>query len=162
MSRLIIGIFPLPALLAEYNLVSPFRDIQYAVKLGNFRLVSETLEQHMPTLLKMGVYLLLKNRLQVLCYRSLFRRIYLVTRDPASAPGAPPTLELAKLLQGARWATGDDVLDADDIECLCVSLMDQGYIKGYIHRGRNVLVLQKGSQHGFPPISTVTVVNEDD
>lgn len=90
----------------------------------------------------------------------------------------PPTLHLQLLLNAAKVAFDDDSLDLDDVEGMCVSLMDQvslrhesnivhrirltlfyvrlqGYIKAYILHSKRLLVLQKGDTWGFPPIAKV-------
>lgn len=37
----------------------------------------------------------------------------------------------------------------------------QGYLKAYIQQERGLLVLQRGEQMGFPPISTVRMVGDE-
>jgi hypothetical protein len=49
----------------------------------------------------------------------------------------------------------------DDIESMCASLMEQGYIKAYIWQSKSMLVLQKGPQLGFPPVSSVRMAGDD-
>lgn len=52
-------------------------------------------------------------------------------------------------------------LDQDDIEAMCASLMEQGYIKAYIWQSKGMLVLQKGERLGFPPVSSVRMIGDD-
>lgn len=52
-------------------------------------------------------------------------------------------------------------LDQDDIEAMCASLMEQGYIKAYIWQSKGMMVLQKGERLGFPAVSTVRMHGDD-
>lgn len=71
----------------------------------------------------------------------------------------PPTLKLNILLQTAKMAFADSTLDVEDVEAMCASLLDQGYLKAYIHHSQ-MLVLQKGDQFGFPPVSAVRMLGD--
>ena len=70
-----------------------------------------------------------------------------------------PNIKLSILLTAIRWATQDDTWDLADCEAVCVSLIDMGYIKGYIHHQNQVLVLDKKDERkfGFPDVSTIQV-----
>lgn len=86
-------------------------------------------------------------------------------------------LSLSTLLKTARVAFRDPLLDADDIEAMCASLLDQvsscklrparsltllqGYLKAYIQQERGLLVLQRGEQMGFPPVSAVRMIGDE-
>ncbi|KAI8358294.1 hypothetical protein B0O80DRAFT_520893 [Mortierella sp. GBAus27b] len=54
--------------------------------------------------------------------------------------------------------TGDNTYDILDIECITASLLDQGYIKGYIHSKKKILVL--GKTNPFPIVYSVEVMEE--
>lgn len=74
----------------------------------------------------------------------------------------PPTLPLSTLLSAAIVAFGEsEQLDQDDIEAMCASLMEQGYIKAYIWQSKGMLVLQKGERLGFPAVSSVRMHGDD-
>lgn len=55
----------------------------------------------------------------------------------------------------ARIAFANPALDLDDVEAMCASLMEQGYIKAYIMHSKRLLVLQKGEAVGFPRLASV-------
>ena len=92
---------------------------------------------------KFGNYLLLKEKLEVICWRnlirrtsvkffkakstvdSLFNRLFVVTNGQPLPPTGPPSLSLHELLITARVAFGDQSLDIDDVESMCASLMEQ-------------------------------------
>ena len=74
----------------------------------------------------------------------------------------PPTLPLSTMLTAATVSFGQtEQLDQDDIEAMCASLMEQGYIKAYIWQSKGMMVLQKGDRLGFPAVSTVRMHGDD-
>lgn len=87
---------------------------------------------------------------------------FLITRlqdpPPVTAPGAktpPPTFKLTSFLAAAKLAWRDDTLTLDDVECVAVSLVDQGYVKGYILHGSSRVVLRRTEDFGFVTMSQV-------
>lgn len=64
-------------------------------------------------------------------------------------------MRLETLLSAARIAWNDPELQPEDVEAVVASMIDQGFIKGYILHSKAMLVLQKGPYMGFPPIWTV-------
>ncbi|GAA5916123.1 hypothetical protein JCM6882_003943 [Rhodosporidiobolus microsporus] len=158
-----LGFFPAPALLQHFNLSSQFSTLIPALKKGNFRLVLAALDAHQTFHRQHGNYLLLREKLEAICWRNLARTtLYTLTSGSPLPPTGPPTLSLYALLTAARVAFPPDAdgleLDIDDVEGMCVSLMEQGYIKAYIMHSKRLLVLQKGERCGFPPVSSVGAV----
>ncbi|GAA5883372.1 hypothetical protein JCM3774_004865, partial [Rhodotorula dairenensis] len=86
--------------------------------------------------------------------------LFVLTNGSPLPPTGPPTLSLHALLAAARLSFQDPSLDVDDVESMCVSLMEQGYIKAYILHSKRILVLQKGPRAGFPPVATVNAKSE--
>ncbi|ORY89349.1 COP9 signalosome complex subunit 12 [Leucosporidium creatinivorum] len=151
-----LGIFPSLSLLQEFDLDDQYSALLAALKLGDFNTVLSELHRHMSWHLKKGNYLLLKEKLEVICWRNLARRtLFVVTKGRPQPPTGPPTLSLHALVTTARIAFSDPSLDVDDVESMCSSLMDQGYIKAYIMHSKRLLVLQKGDAYGFPRIASV-------
>lgn len=54
---------------------------------------------------------------------------FLISQSLAPVSSGPPLLRLNALLSAAKQAFYDDLLDADDIEAMCVSLLDQVSIR---------------------------------
>ncbi|KAF9940288.1 hypothetical protein BGZ65_007544 [Modicella reniformis] len=156
--RLCLGRVPSGELLQAYDLHTYFTPLVTAVQFGNLALLRQTLTT--PDLMfwfvRKEIYLLLKEKLTVLCWRSLIRRICLVSRRPTDPPQM--RVQLGALLHIARTLTGDETYDIFDVECITASLLDQGYIKGYIHSQKKILVL--GKTNPFPTIYTVEVIEE--
>ncbi|SNX83232.1 related to protein that forms a complex with Thp3p [Melanopsichium pennsylvanicum] len=132
---LILGRYPETALLDAANLTPIFGGLTYCLKSGQAAAALEELDRHMDWLRVRGLYLILREKLQ--------------------ASSAPPTLRLDMLLSAARMAWRDSSLQAEDVEAIVASMIDQGFIKGYILHSKAMLVLQKGPHMGFPPIWTV-------
>ncbi|BGP40393.1 hypothetical protein JCM10449v2_004355 [Rhodotorula kratochvilovae] len=155
-----LGFFPSLPLLQHFNLHEQYGGLLPALKRGDFHTVLAHLDVHQPFHLHSGNYLLLREKLEVLCWRNLARRVlYITTNGRPLPPSGPPTLSLHALLAAARAAFPPDAegvpLDLDDVEGMCVSLMEQGYLKAYILHSKALLVLQKGPQAGFPPVASV-------
>ncbi|TNY24716.1 COP9 signalosome complex subunit 12 [Rhodotorula diobovata] len=160
-----LGFFPSLPLLQHFNLHEQYASLLQSLKRGDFRSVLAHLDAHQEFHLRCGNYLLLREKLEVLCWRNLARRVlFITTNGRPLPPTGPPTLALSALLAAARLAFppdsggGGSDLDLDDVESMCVSLMEQGYLKAYILHSKGLLVLQKGPQAGFPPVSSVNAV----
>lgn len=168
---ILLGIFPHPHLLATFGLSEPFLPLVHAIKAGDRSAFRLHLDSNMEWFRERHIYLVLRAKGEVLVVRSLFRRAILVARRlwPPEKAGQPPTIQFEHLLAAVRLsyrysAIGDLELstwDIVDMEALCASLIDQGYIQGYLLHSRSCLVVQKGPTLGFPPVATVSVWNEE-
>lgn len=120
-SKLLLGIFPSPALLLRPEAVDElypiFGRIGMAVKRGNFAAFQAALHENEAWLVKHRLLLTLSYRLRPLLWRSLTRRVFLLTYVPppnsdaivssaatAAKGRAAPTLDLADLLAAATLA----------------------------------------------------------
>ncbi len=152
---LILGRYPEPALLEASNLSQIYGALTFYLKNGQAAAAMDELDRHMDWLRFRGLYLILREKLQISLWRNLARRCLALSYGPAQASSAPPTLRVDMLLSAARLAWRDPSLQPSDIEAILASLIDQGFVKGYILHSKGVLVLQKGPHMGFPPIWTV-------
>ncbi|BGP55701.1 hypothetical protein JCM8202v2_003308 [Rhodotorula sphaerocarpa] len=154
-----LGFFPSRDLLQHFNLLEPYGGLLTSLKRGDFRGVLAELDRYQAWHLRCGNYLLLREKLETVCWRNLARRtLFVLTNGSPAPPTGPPTLSLHALLRAAQVSFQDPTLDIDDVESMCVSLMEQGYIKAYILHSKRILVLQKGPRAGFPPIASVNAV----
>ncbi|GAA6028262.1 hypothetical protein JCM8097_006945 [Rhodosporidiobolus ruineniae] len=155
-----LGFFPSPALLDHFSLSAQYAALIPALKKGNFAAVLSQLDAHRAWHLKLGNYLLLREKLETVCWRNLARTTLLVlTSGRPLPPSGPPTLSLHALLAAAKLVFPDAAtLDVDDVESMCVGLMEQGYLKAYILHSKRLLVLQKGPLYGFPPLASVNAL----
>ena len=123
--RLCLGLFPSEQLLHEYDLHSYFAPLMKAIKSGDLNLLQQTLSVpiFVAWLVKKEIYFLLKEKLDVLCWRSLIRRTCLVSRSLSNPPQMRVPLD--GLLDVARALTRDTSYDIFDVECITASLLDQ-------------------------------------
>ncbi|KAG0033477.1 hypothetical protein BGZ82_006093 [Podila clonocystis] len=154
--RLCLGKMPSLQLLQAYDLDMYFSPLITAIKLGDLALLQDTLESgRSDWYIKKEIYFLLKEKLTLLCWRSLFRRASLVAHQPNPQQ---VRVQLQDFLVVAQKLTRDDSYDVLDIECVIASLMDQGYIRGYIHSPTKILVLSNNNP--FPVIYSIKVVED--
>ncbi|KAG0294254.1 hypothetical protein BGZ98_001841, partial [Dissophora globulifera] len=123
--RLCLGRLPSYHLLAEYGLDRYFQPLVDAVKTGHLGKLEAAWEDpaSMSWFVSREIYLLLKQKLPVLCWRSLIRRTCLASRGPNDPPQM--RVDLEALLHVVRKLTGDDTFDIWDVECITASLLDQ-------------------------------------
>ncbi|EPQ28806.1 uncharacterized protein PFL1_03609 [Pseudozyma flocculosa PF-1] len=152
---LILGRYPDETLLSISSLTPQFSALVRNLRLGNGAGVNQELDRHMDWFRVHGLYLILKEKLPISVWRNLARRCLVISRSAAPPSAAPPTLGLAQLHQVARLAWQEPELEVEDVEAILTSLVDQGFVKGYILHSKNMLVLQKGPHLGFPPIWSV-------
>ncbi|GJJ76047.1 hypothetical protein EMPS_08406 [Entomortierella parvispora] len=155
--RLCLGRFPSRQLLQIYGLEPYFAPLMHAIRVGNLELLNNSLNspELMGWLVKKELFFLLKEKLVVLCWRSLIRKICIVSRSPSDTQ---LRVQLPTLLNVVQTLTRDPTYDIGDVECIAASLLDQGYIKGYIHSAKKILVL--GSKNPFPTVYSVSVLGE--
>ncbi|KAF8470364.1 hypothetical protein JB92DRAFT_3135155 [Gautieria morchelliformis] len=168
---ILLGIFPHPHLLAMFGLSDYFLPLIRAIKLGDRSAFRQHLDSNIEWFRERYIYLILRAKGEVLVIRSLFRRAIVLSRNlwPPEKIGQPPTIQFEQLLTAIRLsyrysAIGDmdvSTWDQVDMEALCASLVDQGYIQGYLLHSRSCLVVQKGPTLGFPPVSSIAVRNEE-
>jgi nuclear mRNA export protein PCID2/THP1 len=166
-----IGILPTPRLLRAYALEQIFGPLVDAVRTGNFELLSRSLYgDNREWLRAHGIWLLLQERLETLCWRVFIRKCFVYTYLPLRAvnPAAHTSISLDTLAgaanpflgAAARWAGRDEFLEWDtfDIFGVCINLIDQGYIKGQVLMDkRRILTLPKMEPWGFVRVSEVKV-----
>lgn len=152
-----LGIFPSDELLRMSGLSKSFAPLIASLKLGNHAKYHAHLSDFEDWFDGFGVTLILAQRCEMLLYRCLIRRTFLLTTNPSQKP---PNVKFSHLLQALRYSTKDEEgWDLADVECVCVSLIDGGYIRGYIHHLNKVLVLDKRDEGraGFPVVSGLLV-----
>lgn len=122
--RLCLGRLPSQQLLQQHGLNPYFAPLIRAVKVGDLGLLEKAFRSPdlMGWLVKKELFFLLKEKLTVLCWRSLIRRVCLLTRSPSDVQLRVP---LQALLHAAQILTGDTSYDIWDVECIAASLLDQ-------------------------------------
>lgn len=75
-----LGIFPKSVLLHEFSLTRQFANIIRSMKLGDIALFRTSISQWRRWFARRGLWLLLKEKCEVLVWRSLIRRTYVLRR----------------------------------------------------------------------------------
>ncbi|XP_018566610.1 PCI domain-containing protein 2 [Anoplophora glabripennis] len=140
--KMLLGYIPSKIVLEKYD-VTQFWDLVQAVCQGNLKLFDELMEMHETFFIKCGIYLIV-DKLKIIAYRNLFRKVYLILNTHQIPVEA---------LQCALEYLGQDV-DLDETQCIVANLIYEGKIKGYIsHQHRKVVV---SKQNPFPALTSLT------
>ena len=123
-----------------------FSPLVLAIKKGNYGLFHSHLNNAREWFDKYEVWWYLNTRCDLLLWRSLARRTFLLS---GTSSRTQPTLRLSLLLTAMRVVTGDKTYDLDDAENVAVTLIDTGYVKGYIHHVQKLLVLDRRDERTF-------------
>jgi hypothetical protein len=120
--RLVLGVFPSPALLRQYNLAY-FVNLCRAVDRGDLRTFERELDDHQQLFIRHGSYLLVE-RAKTIAYRNFFRRVHELH---------PPDTNKLDVTTFKRLLDATGVsMDTDEIECVLANLIYKGYVKGYL------------------------------
>ncbi|KAI8901203.1 hypothetical protein BC833DRAFT_578852 [Globomyces pollinis-pini] len=141
--KMIRGVLPSEFLLKEFHLDQYFSNLCLHLSKGNFLMFTKELEIQRSWLLKNGLYLLIEQHTRIVLYRNLFQRIYRIMESNS--------ISVSLLWQITQKMNADDTVE--EIECLLVSMIDQGIIKGYISHDKNVIVFRKSNT--FPLLHTI-------
>uniref|UniRef100_A0A452R3M7 PCI domain-containing protein 2 n=1 Tax=Ursus americanus TaxID=9643 RepID=A0A452R3M7_URSAM len=140
--KMLLGHMPTIELLRKYHLMQ-FAEVTKAVSEGNLLLLNEALTKHETFFIRCGIFLILE-KLKVITYRNLFKKVYLLLRTHQ--------LSLDAFLVALKFMQVEGV-DIDEVQCILANLIYMGHIKGYISHQHQKLVVSK--QNPFPPLSTV-------
>lgn len=140
-----LGILPRPVLLEHFQLQDVFQEVVGSLRTGNWPGVLNGLERNRDWFRYKGIYILLREKLEVICWRNFF---VIMAGLKNGNPGT--RLSLVQSVQTAREVFKEPSIDEDDIVCMASSLIDQGYLRAYIKLGEMIVF---GSV--LPQISTV-------
>jgi len=138
--KMLLGSLPCERLLLKYRLTE-FKGIVKAVRSGKMSDLNTELERHEAFFIKCGIYLLLE-KLKVLTYRNLFKRVHSALETHLLPVDA---------FTAALRLVGVDDVDTDETLCILANLINEGKIKGYLAFQQQKLVVSK--QQAFPPIT---------
>ncbi|KAL9546413.1 hypothetical protein MBANPS3_006674 [Mucor bainieri] len=152
-TRIILGHFPSIQLLEKYQLAPPYVNLINTIRSGNIHGFLHHLETYFDYFYHRLTYLLLKERGLVLVWRCLLKNAYALQQRIGIVTA--PKLRFETMLRIFDLSSqGEEVYEYDDLECIVVSLVSQGYIRGYIHHQHQHVVFSKTTP--FPPICNVT------
>ena len=131
---------PADSLLQQYSLYPQFGQLFYYFRLGNLIGFYRELDLRRDMMLKYGFYFILQHRTSLLLYRNLFNLVFKVTNDQK--------IPLETFWRVLNLVSPEEQLSRLDVESIFVSLIDQGYIRGYISPDLKVVVFRK--KDAFP------------
>lgn len=132
-----LGIFPTDLIGSVYGL-HQYVTLAVAAKSGNLRAFERCMQAHRMSLIRLGVFLVLE-RVKVICYRNLFKRVF---REVGSS-----RLPLTNF-QFVMNALSDEPVSLDEVECILANLIFQKKLNGYINHEHRMLVVSK--KNPFP------------
>lgn len=138
--KMLLGYMPRKEVLQRYNVLQ-FHDLTVALKEGNVRRFDEVIQQHESFFINAGIYLIVE-KLKILAYRNLFKKVYLILQTHQ--------IDLNAFLTALQWTSGEEDLTMDETHCIVANLIYEGRIKGYISHQHNKLVVSK--QNPFPNV----------
>ncbi|KAI9310146.1 hypothetical protein BX666DRAFT_2011347 [Dichotomocladium elegans] len=153
-TRMILGRMPKDELLNAYNLMEPYASLRESIRKGDIHGYLTTLDSYMDYLSRKYAYLLLRGRGIVLVWRSLLRRIFVMTHRATNEFA----ISFKACSDAVHISSKSDEYDFFDIENLLVSLISQGYIRGYLHHEKQQMICSK--KNPFPTISEVRLLTE--
>ena len=151
-------------MLEKYQLVE-FLPLVEGLRKGDLRLFNEGLVQYqdlfiryvslvslrlacdMPKvshilMISRGTYLLLE-KCKMVCYRNLFKRVYLIMEKHQ--------IPLEQVARTFKWLGMP--IDLDEVECILANLIFKNYVRGYISHAKRTLVLSK--REPFPTSAVI-------
>lgn len=141
--KMLLGYIPSRQVLEKYDVIE-FWDLVQAVCQGNLKLFDELMEKHETFFIKCGIYLIV-DKLKIIAYRNLFRKVYLILNTHQIPVEA---------LQAALTSLGQTDVDLDETQCIVANLIYEGKIRGYIsHQHRKVVV---SKQIPFPALTSLS------
>jgi nuclear mRNA export protein PCID2/THP1 len=139
--KMLLGHMPRKEILEKYNVLQ-FHELASALKEGNVRKFDEVIQRHETFFIESGIYLIVE-KLKIIAYRNLFKRVYLILQTHQ--------IDLQCFLTALNFASGE-VIEMDETQCIVANLIYEGRIKGYISHQHNKLVVSK--QNPFPSLSS--------
>ncbi|RUS89997.1 hypothetical protein EGW08_002264 [Elysia chlorotica] len=141
--KMLLGSMPKTGLVRKYDL-RQFLDVAQAVRSGNLLQLNEAMQKHEAFFIRCGIYLILE-KLKILTYRNLFKKVYLI-KDKNHL------VDISSFTVALRMMGVEDI-DDDETQCLLANLIYENKIKGYITHQHQKLVVSK--QNPFPVLSQV-------
>ncbi|KAI8612946.1 hypothetical protein BC830DRAFT_1134448 [Chytriomyces sp. MP71] len=143
--RLVLGKPPSPDLLLQYNLFNMYGELIVSASTGNFADYDYHVMQRRNWFVRYKLFGVMKHRLKVSMFRNLLKQVWAGLEFPRTIP-------FEHFAAACRFAGLRDFSN-EDSECICQSLVDLGYVKGYINHDRRFLVLLKNNQ--FPSMYSI-------
>ncbi|MBW0476216.1 hypothetical protein O181_015931 [Austropuccinia psidii MF-1] len=129
-----LGILPKSALIDHFCLGVQFGRLVENLKVGNWPCVVAALDGQRDWFRFKGIYILLREKLEVICWRNFF---VIMANLKNERPGM--RLSLTRSVEPARKVFMEESIDEHDVVCMASSLIDQGYLKAYVKLGEMIV-----------------------
>jgi nuclear mRNA export protein PCID2/THP1 len=139
--KMLLGHMPRKEILEKYNVLQ-FHELAAALKEGNVRKFDEVIQRHETFFIESGIYLIVE-KMKIIAYRNLFKRVYLILQTHQ--------IDLQSFVTALNFASGEPI-EMDETQCIVANLIYENRIKGYISHQHNKLVVSK--QNPFPSLSS--------
>ncbi|RKP17964.1 hypothetical protein ROZALSC1DRAFT_725, partial [Rozella allomycis CSF55] len=140
------GVKPTDQLLLKYNLSIHFFKLIKAIFEGNVQLFEEAIAENIQFYIKKEIYLLIQMQMKDILYRNLFKKIYIVISKSTNMEYRLPIKSIVFILRQLNIPAAD----LDSIECKIATMINNGFIRGYISHEKSMVVLSK--KNSFPSI----------
>ncbi|KAK1444608.1 Csn12 family like protein [Babesia gibsoni] len=148
--RMGLGKLPSEDLLKKYEL-SHYSNILRAMKLGDVKLFSDTVDKHSDEFTMQGTILCVEQ-MKYIAYRTLIKNAK--TWWNTNVPKAKPNMLSVQLLTAVLKLQIKDMTN-EELLCILVNLIKRGLVKGYISWERLMIVFS--NVEPFPPINTTVL-----
>ncbi|KAI7900741.1 uncharacterized protein BX663DRAFT_544623 [Cokeromyces recurvatus] len=152
-TRIILGYFPSVQLLEKYQLVGPYSNLIKMIRSGYIYGFLQHLKKYFHYFYHHLTFLLLRERGVVLVWRCLIKNLHAARKRLGVHAHVISFKDCYNAFKLSMKKKKRVPFGMEDLECILVSLISQGYIRGYIQHQRQRLVLSK--LNAFPPISSV-------
>ncbi|KAH6562706.1 hypothetical protein BASA60_011028 [Batrachochytrium salamandrivorans] len=140
-ARIVRGCLPSNQLLHKYNLSNQFSELVFHIRTGNHRAYMQALDRNSGWFMQRCTYMIMKERVKLLMYRNLFHSCFRIVQQAYPDKFNIHISIFTKAVE-ISGLSGDSVHN-DEAECMIVSLIDQGYILGYVDHRTATVVLSK-------------------
>ena len=167
-ARCLLGHLPLSGALKTFSprLYAFYHPFVQSIRSGDPGLYHRLVNENEPVLLKLGIFLAME-RIKTLAIRCLFRKVWLIMgkptrlafRDFETACSLDPWEDVLDLMDTDTSANKENVIHRqvvpEAVECLLANQIAQGWIRGYLSREKQMVVLSKVDP--FPSLSKLNV-----
>lgn len=140
--KMLLGYMPTKAVLEKYDLLQLWEVVE-AVKSGRVNQLSDVMQKHQTFFIKCGIYLILE-RLKIITYRNLFKKVYLCENSHV--------IPMDHLLTALQMMESPEI-ELEEAHCILANLILEGKVKGYISFQHQKVVLSKSD--AFPKLSSL-------
>jgi nuclear mRNA export protein PCID2/THP1 len=159
---MLLGIMPSAEMLQFYGLYDLYGPLILAIRKADYGGYMNHMRQNEAWFLSHKLYLLLRSRSLVPLFRMCLFRLWKIQGQPTTLSlediGIALKLSMANDKSGGVFVGGD--ADQQQIECVCISLISQGFIKANIFPRNRALRLKPAG--AFPPLNELHKVGEYD